>query len=581
MKDIRTIAIIISARMASTRVPKKMTKPFANTTLFDIVLKKLTQSHLISTENIYISVYEDELKAITNKYNLNIFSRSEQSANNADDPTIIYEWWDKLPSRFEYFVLINPCLPLLSIQTIENFINNFITSDSDSMFSTISKKNFIFMDGVMINHFKHFPPPHNKIMNTQVIPPWQEAAHCLYAGRLENIQRSSYLGSFDRKGSPELFDVPIEEFYDIDYPWEFEHIEALYKALNPPSRAELEIVPGRWVGPKHPVFIVAEIGCNHQGNLEYAEKMIIMAKKAGADAVKFQKRTISDFMTTKELDKKYTSKHSFGDTYRSHRENLEFSLENWKKLQDVCDKIDIIMFASVWDEQACDDLNSLNIPLFKIASADLRSDQLIKHVLNQGKPVLISTGMSDMSDVEHMLTLINQPIVLMQCTSIYPCDDSDINLAIIPEYISRFGDRVIVGYSGHEQNIEITFAAVAMGACVVERHFTFEKQARGSDHEASLEFGEFCQLVKGIRRIEAAYGSSIKQLLPGELKSRQKLAKSLVYKSDLKRGHIISFDSLIAKSPGHGIPPSHMLKIIGKTLIRDVEYDSLASEKDW
>lgn len=230
MKKIDCVAVIVSARLASTRIPQKMIRPFAETTLFDIILQKLVQSKLIPRENIYASVYEPELKEIARKYAINIFSRSAESANNATEPSVIYEWWNLLPPQFTHFVLINPCLPLLSLDTIETFVRHFLQTPNP-LFGVVEKRNFIFMDGVMINHFKHFPPPDNRIMNTLVIPPWYEAGHCLYGGRLIDIPTPNYLGSFDQKNSPELFTIPEREYFDIDHEWQFEYAEILYRGL--------------------------------------------------------------------------------------------------------------------------------------------------------------------------------------------------------------------------------------------------------------------------------------------------------------------------------------------------------------
>lgn len=230
MRKIECVAVIVSARLASTRIPLKMIRPFAGNTLFDIILDKLIHSSLIPRENIYASVYEPELKVIARRYGVNIFPRSAESANSATDPSVIYEWWNRLPARFTHFILINPCLPLLSLDTIEAFTQRFLQSPNP-LFGVVEKRNFIFMDGVMINHFKHFPPPDNKIMNTLVIPPWHEAAHCLYGGRLKDIPTPSYLGSFDQKDSPELFTIPEREYFDIDHEWQFRYAEILYRGL--------------------------------------------------------------------------------------------------------------------------------------------------------------------------------------------------------------------------------------------------------------------------------------------------------------------------------------------------------------
>lgn len=517
-------AVIISARLPSTRVPKKMIKPFAGTTLIDIVLDKLKQSTIIPTENIYASFYGQDLKEIAERHGINVFHRSRESAEDADEPKVIYEWWDKLPARFQQFILINPCLPLLSINTIEKFTQAFLSSESSSMFSTIEKKNYIFMEGVMINHYKHLPPPNNKIMNTLSVHPWQEAAHCLYAGQLEDIQYPEYLGSFEKTGSPQLFNIPEEEYHAIDYPWQFEQIEALYKNQRK-SVCSFDIVPGRAVGGDAPTFIIAEAGCNNQGSISHAKKLCQAAKDSSADAIKFQKRTLEKGMTNNMRNETYNSKHSFGKTYGEHRNMLELSPDDWQHLSAYCEGIGLILFASVRDEDACDFMDDLQTPFFKIASADIQSLTLISHVNKKRKPLILSTGMADMTEVSLAVNICTEPLVIMQCATTYPCKDEDIDLSLINTYIDTFGHRAVIGYSGHDEGIELTLAAVGAGAKVIEKHFTLDKEVKGAYQSVSITPDELKHLVRVIRRIDAAKGNGVKLIRDSERSSIPKAQK--------------------------------------------------------
>ena len=223
MKDIKQVAFLVQARLSSQRCPRKMVRPFAGTTLLDINIQKLVESDFIPNENIYISVYEDELKEIASRYPVNIFERSEKSANSEGNPmTEIYEWWDKLPH--EHVILTNACAPMLKTDTIEKFAMAFTESASDGMFGVVAKKNYFWDDSG-----KFLTPFGDGVMNTKYAKPIYEAAHVLYASRISDIGRGIWMGDFNIPGQIELFEVEEQECFDIDYEWEFEIYEKLYK----------------------------------------------------------------------------------------------------------------------------------------------------------------------------------------------------------------------------------------------------------------------------------------------------------------------------------------------------------------
>lgn len=223
MKNISQVAFLVQARLSSQRCPRKMIRPFAETTLLDINIQKLVESEFIPNENIYVSIHEPELKEIARKYPVNIFDRSEKSANSEGTPmTEIYEWWDKLPHS--HVVLTNACAPMLKTETIENFTKAFLNTDSDGMFGVMAKKNY-FWDSTG----KFLTPLEGAVMNTKFAKPIYEAAHVLYASKLEDIGRGIWMGDFSVPGQIELFEVEEQECFDIDYEWEFEIYEKLYR----------------------------------------------------------------------------------------------------------------------------------------------------------------------------------------------------------------------------------------------------------------------------------------------------------------------------------------------------------------
>jgi CMP-N-acetylneuraminic acid synthetase len=226
MKSIDNIAVVIQARLGSQRIPQKMIKDFSGTTLTDISLEKIKKLKSISNDNFFLSAYEQELVDIGKKHDLNIFHRSEASANSEGTPmTEMYEWWDKLP--YEYCVLINPCVPFLKEETIDNFIQAYANSDSDGMFGVIKKKNYFWRQNGSI-----ITPLTEDVMNTKTVPFTYEAAHCLYAGRMDKINEGIWMGDFNKPGDIELFPMKEEECLDIDYPWQFKMCEKLYEVTK-------------------------------------------------------------------------------------------------------------------------------------------------------------------------------------------------------------------------------------------------------------------------------------------------------------------------------------------------------------
>ena len=224
MKQLSDICIIIQARLGSQRIPQKMIKPFAGTTLFDLSVQKVLDSDFIPKDNFYVSIYEQELIDIAHKRGSNIFLRSEKSANSEGTPmTDMYEWWDKLP--FKYCVLVNGCTPFLETETIDKFVKAYIDSPSDGLFGVMEKKNYFWnKEGKLQTPW----PEDQACMNTKAVEPTYEAAHCLYAGRLDLIKDGVWMGDFQKPGDIELYSMAERECLDIDYPWQFELCETLY-----------------------------------------------------------------------------------------------------------------------------------------------------------------------------------------------------------------------------------------------------------------------------------------------------------------------------------------------------------------
>ncbi|XP_058496633.1 sialic acid synthase-like [Solea solea] len=339
---------------------------------------------------------------------------------------------------------------------------------------------------------------------------------------------------------------------------------------------QFELCPGRMIGGNHPCFIIAEIGQNHQGDIEIAKKMIKMAKDCGADCAKFQKSELEYKFSKKALERPYNSVHSWGKTYGDHKRHLEFSHDQYRELKKYATEIGIFLTASGMDEMAMEFLHELDVPFIKVASCDANNFPYLERTAKKGRPMVVSTGMQSMETIRRVYNTVkehNKNFTLLQCTSAYPLDPKDVNLCVIKEYQKEFPD-VPIGYSGHEQGIYISVAAVAMGAKVVERHVTLDKTWKGNDHAASLDPSELAEMVRAIRLVEMAMGTPVKQMLPCEKTCHDKLGKSVVAKNAISKGEVLSLDMFAVKvGEPKGIAPENMQQLVGKKLKVDVEGD--------
>ncbi|MBM3777716.1 MAG: N-acetylneuraminate synthase [Acidimicrobiia bacterium] len=282
-------------------------------------------------------------------------------------------------------------------------------------------------------------------------------------------------------------------------------------------------IGSRLVGPGHPVFVVAEIGINHNGSVDQAKRLVDAALASGCDGVKFQKRTIEAVYSPEELARPRTS--AFGDTNGDLKRGLELSREAYVEIDRHCRAVGIPWFASCWDPQSVDLIASFDVPCFKIASACLTDDALLLRHRERGRPVLLSTGMSTMEEIDRAVDRIGRErLVVLHCTGSYPSQPEELNLKVIPRLLDRY--RVPVGYSGHEVGLATTLAAVSLGACVIERHLTLDRAQWGSDQAASVEPVGMARLVKDIRAIEAALGDGVKRVYESEIPARDKLRRT-------------------------------------------------------
>jgi len=338
-------------------------------------------------------------------------------------------------------------------------------------------------------------------------------------------------------------------------------------------------VAGRMIGDSHPCFIIAEIGNNHQGEVGLAKKLIDMASETGVNAVKFQKRDIRSLLTEKGFQKPYSGGNSFGKTYGQHREYLELNQDAFSLLQAYAASKDLVFFASVWDERSVDILEDLDVPLFKIPSADLTNLRLLEKVADIGKPTILSTGMSQLHEIDTTVEFFlkrNENLILMHCVSIYPHPVERVNMKMIETLRQRY--HVPVGYSSHEEGILVSSAAALLGAVAIEKHVTLDRTMRGSDHKASIEKDELKRMVELVRLYETARGDGVKTLLPGEVESRKKLGKSIVARKDIEEGEVLSWDNTTYRCANNGMYSLDVTQVLGKVSRYNLKRDDLITE---
>ncbi len=281
-------------------------------------------------------------------------------------------------------------------------------------------------------------------------------------------------------------------------------------------------IGSKQVGDGQPCYVIAEIGINHNGDIDLAKRLISVAVAAGCDAVKFQKRTVDIVYTEKELST--PRENPFGTTNGDLKRGLEFGKEDYEEIASFCKSLKTPWLVSPWDEKSVDFMEDFDTPVYKIASASLTDDNLLRHVRATGKPIVASTGMSTYEEIDHAVEVLGKDdLILMHTTSTYPAKYEQLNLRAIPEMRQRYG--VPIGYSGHETGIPTSVAAAVLGACMVERHITMDRAMWGSDQAASLEPNGISRLVRDIRLCEQSMGDGIKRVYDEEIPVMKKLRR--------------------------------------------------------
>lgn len=326
------------------------------------------------------------------------------------------------------------------------------------------------------------------------------------------------------------------------------------------------------------VYIIAEAGDNHNGDFNTALKLVDVAKRAGADCVKFQtfvtEEIISKYAEMAEYQKKNTGKE---ESQFEMVKRLELSFDEFRKIKEYCDRVGIQFLSTPFDLKSVDFLNELGVPFFKIPSGEITNYPYLIKIAHTGKPVVMSTGMCEPDEILAAINVLEKngsgEITLLHCNTEYPTPLKDVNLYAMRTMKKMFGKKV--GYSDHTKGIEVPVAAVALGACVIEKHFTLDKNMPGPDHKASLEPDELGRMVKNIRNIEIALGDGVKRVSESERKNIAIARKSIVARRNIQEGEILTEDNLAVKRPGTGINPMQWMEVLGTRAVRDFKEDEL------
>lgn len=330
------------------------------------------------------------------------------------------------------------------------------------------------------------------------------------------------------------------------------------------------------ISPDKPCFIIAEAGVNHNGKMELAHKLIDCAKKVGANSIKFQAFHTEELVTPKAIKAPYQQRTTGSGAQFDMLKMLELSGEQHLELKRHCEKIGIFYLCTPYDLSSVELLERINVEAYKIASTDTDNIPFLREVAQKGRPIILSTGMTTLGELEESVdVLLSSPgmpwVGLLHCTSEYPANVADSNLRVIKTLQQAFG--LPVGFSDHTEGISVSPLAVALGACIVEKHFTLDRNMPGPDQSASLEPSEFLEMIKAIRSAEAAFGDGIKRILRTEWINKSTMRKSLVARVAIPAGTIISAESVSAKRPGGGLTPSWIDRIVGQRAACDISPD--------
>tara|TARA_B100001250_G_C19816402_1_gene798658 strand:+ start:756 stop:2498 length:1743 start_codon:yes stop_codon:yes gene_type:complete len=578
------VTAIIQARMSSSRLRGKTLMPLNGKPLLLHVIESVQNLNFIDKIIIVTSneSSDDPIEAFGLYFNVkvyrghpnNVLSRFVESTENLNNNDTIV--------RF----------------TADNPIN--IKSISEELFKLFINEKF---DYACIKNLSHIVPEFIRV----------ESLRKLFDKELTNFDKE-HVTSFIRNSKDQFKSLVLDDNFmglssEYDYyltvdTWsEAKMIESLLKYLNDHELSLSNIysflknnidnphfysddhfvtLDKKRVGDNYDTFVIAEIGQNHNGDLDIAKELIDLAVDCGADAVKFQKRDLDSELSEVAANKLYDNPNSFGKSYMDHRKFLELSVTQLKELKDYANKKDIIFFVTPCDVKSLENMESIDVPFFKVASRDLTNIPLLEGLAKINKPVIISTGMSDGLEIETAIRILKKDksqLIIMQCTSEYPTNIKNVNLNVINYYKQKYG--YIVGLSDHTPGIITSVAGSVLGANIIEKHITLSRAMKGSDHAGSLEKEGLRRVVNYLKTIKLAEGNGIKRIPKSVQPFKEKLARSITSKVNISKGEILTEKMITLKSPGNGIKWIDKNILLNKKAKIDIKIDTTLEEKDF
>jgi len=572
----KKVIAIIPARGGSKRVPKKNIKYLNGKPLIAYSIEQSLGCKEIS--RTIVSTDSKEIAGISRRYGADVIMRSKELATDKSSSLDVLKHLvfvlEEENYDFDSVIMLQPTSPLRSSNLLSKAINKFMKSNSDMMISVkkadmpsnwflrIEKDELKFISKNDFSKIRKQDQKDNAIylINGSV-----------YIFNKELIMNSENYVWGDRV-TPLV--MSSHESLDIDEEIDFKIAESLIEKEDLP---EIKI-GNKTIDNNSPCFMIAEAGVNHNGDLEIAKKLIDVAADAGVDAVKFQTFK-AEKLVTKDADQAEYQKKNIGkqETQFEMLKRLELKEEYHQILKEYAEKKGLIFLSTPFDEDSIDFLDELGVVAFKAGSGEVNNIPYLVKMAKKNKPIILATGMSTMEDVkeayESMKSQGNNNIVILHCTTNYPTPYEEVNLRAMETMRKEL--ECLVGYSDHTEGIVVPLVAASMGAVVIEKHFTLDRNMEGPDHKASLEPKELKEMVKQIRLVEIIRGSEEKKSTDSEKRIEVVAKKSLVAKQDIAKGTVITSDMIIIKRPGTGIPPQDISKVLGKIAKKNIAKDKL------
>jgi sialic acid synthase SpsE/CMP-N-acetylneuraminic acid synthetase len=504
----RHIISIIPARGGSKGIPRKNLLHLYGHPLIAYSIRESLNAELI--DETYVSSEDREILKVAKEYGAKTILRpSKLATDEASTESVLLHTAKYLNKEFDYLVLLQPTSPIRKSEQIDEAIMELINSGDDSLVSVCRSNAFLWdLRSVHAEPINYIPFDR---------PRRQEMHQYRENGSLYITKREILLKTRNRLGGNTLlYEMPEWMSYEIDTPLDAEIIRFLMQQKEFALDFRIPTVPFL----EH-IFFIAEIGINHNGSMENAKKLIDMAVKCGADAVKFQKRVPE--LCVPEWKKDQIRQTPWGKIpYLEYKKKIEFGGSEYRQIDEYCKQKNIPWFASPWDVPSAEFLEQFNIPYYKIASAKLTDRRLLETVRDFGKLVFLSTGMSTEAEIRKAVEILGENTIILHCNSSYPAPDKELNLNYIKTLQNQFPEHII-GYSGHEFGISASLIAAELGAKVIERHITLDRAMWGSDQSASIEFSGLRRLIRNLRKLEKWKGDGIKRITEKEQKAREKL----------------------------------------------------------